>query len=479
MTKLLTLPGSTALGCVIVSITASTPSASPTARPLAVHQEPRGIGHLVARGDRVEIAYGVDTPGIRSATGFLYVRNDLQPRFERLALTREKRSATGLRVLVPRRLLRGHELLYYAVVRDPKSGRLATIPAAGAASPRTAWILDKPVVVGLGTHRFGHPRPPEAVVARAAPSEVGWQMPPPGGGPDFGPQTFLAGPDGSIWLHDVNDRLLVWRPGRPDEVDRAVPLPFGSTDNDVALGPAGTVYVTGGVGRGLDFHHVLYRLSSTGQVLWRSRLAGEIQDSGSFLVGVNSPLRVGPDGTLYCLAGMPGLPGGERGWMPVATPGGRPLSVAEQRRRTHWPFQPVAGGLRLLSEVYTAQVDTAPHEARFALIDRHGRIVRAWRVVSRTDINFGYATPELVGGDPVVVLDATAAAAAEFKWEYVVLRLGPRGTRARFSLRHAVYGDNLLADVRVGPDGKLYQLGSSPSTGVEISRYSLGPVRSR
>ena len=54
-----------------------------------------------------------------------------------------------------------------------------------------------------------------------------------------------------------------------------------------------------------------------------------------------------------------------------------------------------------------------------------------------------------------------------------MLRLGPSGARARFSLRHAVFGENLFADLRVGPDGKLYQLGSSPTTGVTISRYSL------
>ena len=115
-----------------------------------------------------------------------------------------------------------------------------------------------------------------------------------------------------------------------------------------------------------------------------------------------------------------------------------------------------------------------PREVRFALIDRAGRLVRAWRVVSRTAINrSGYYTAELVGGDPVVVLDATAGRDRDFKWEYEVLRLGPSGAKTRFSLRHAVFGDNLFADLRVGPDGKLYQLGSSPTTGVTISRYSL------
>jgi hypothetical protein len=33
---------------------------------------------------------------------------------------------------------------------------------------------------------------------------------------------------------------------------------------------------------------------------------------------------------------------------------------------------------------------------------------------------------------------------------------------------------DVITDIRGGPDGKLYQLGSSPATGVEISRFSLG-----
>ena len=54
-----------------------------------------------------------------------------------------------------------------------------------------------------------------------------------------------------------------------------------------------------------------------------------------------------------------------------------------------------------------------------------------------------------------------------------MLRLGSTGAKARFSLRRTVFGDNLFADLRVGPDGNLYQLGSSPTTGIVVSRYSL------
>jgi len=433
--------------------------------PLRAHQEPRGIGNLVARGDAVHVVYAVDARGVAPA-GSLYVRNDVMSQFERLAL---KATRTQLQVGLPARLLRGHRLFYYAVIRDAKSGRSVTVPAAGARSPSSAWILADARQVNLGVHRFGHVRAPDGVVARVEPSDVAWQTE----GDTFGPQTFLVGADGTTYLDDsLNDRLLVFRNGAPDAAVRTIPLPSRSADSDVALGPNGTIYVKGGIGRGLDFKNVLYQLASDGSVRWRSVLAGDVRNSGSFVIGANSPLRTGADGTLYCLAGMPGRPGGELGWMPIATPGGRPLTVAQQVRRTIWPGQPVAHGLRLVTEVYAARANAAPREVRVALIDRAGRVVKSWRIVSRTDINFGYATPEVVGGDPVLVLDVTAGTGTAFKWEYLVLRLGPSGLRTQFSLRHVAFGDNILADVRIAADGSVYQLGSSPTSGVTIRRYA-------
>ena len=411
MKMFLALTGSTALGLVTLSAAASTP----LSEPLTAHQEPRGIGNLVMPGDRIEIAY--DTPGARSATGSLYVRNDLQRRFQRLPLRRVRGTGTGLVARVPGRLIRGRKLLYYAVVRDPKSGRSATLPAAGARAPRAAWILERPVAVTLGTHRFGRTRAPDAIVAHTGAAGLGWQTE----GDRFGPQTFLVGRDRSIWLDDsLNNRLLVWQPGRPEAPVRSVPLPDRSADHDVALGPAGSVYVTGVVGRGLAARLVLYRLSATGKVIWQLKLAGDYAGAGNsdvLVVGANSALRTGPDGVLYCLAAAPSLPGGERAWMPVATPSGRPLSLAAQRRGTRWPDQPLAGGRRLIAEVFTAKVDAAPHEARFAIVDRRGRLVRSWRIVSRTAISFGYSTLEVVGGDPVVLLDVTAQSGGAFRWE--------------------------------------------------------------
>ena len=278
-----------------------------------------------------------------------------------------------------------------------------------------------------------------------------------------------------MWLHDgLNQRLLVWQAGHPEAAPRVVPLPFFAAENDIALGPAGSFYVT----RLLRDppRLLLYRLSSTGKVLWKVRLAGSYAGDSTFALGSNSPLRIGPDGTLYCLVFM-GLAGDEWGWMPVATPSGRPVAAAAQRLGTHWPYQPASSGLRLLAETYTPpNADTAPHEQRFALIDRRGRVVRAWRVVSRTD--FGGVgtpmTPRLLGHDLVVALPVTGGSGSAGKSEYVVLRLGAHGVASRFSLPYAMWGSNLLPDLRIGPDGALYQLASSPATGVVISRYSLG-----
>jgi hypothetical protein len=427
---------------LVAAVTA--PSATPAPLPLAAHQE-GVVGPLLVPGDRVEIRYVVES-GVKAPTGTLYVRSDLQKSFASVALTPKRYHRATIHAVVPARLIRGHKLLYYAVVEDPATGRSATI------AERSALILDKPIVAKLGTHRFGRTRAPEAVVARAEPNQVGWQ----GEGDPFGPQTFLVGSDRSIWLHDgINNRLLVFRPGRPNAVARTVRLPALSADSDVVFGPRGTVYCVGGLPN--PPRTLLYRLdTATGKMLWRSRLAGD--------AGANTQLRTGPDGTVYALAA--GL-----GWMPVATAAGRPVSTAEQARSAG--YLPLAGGLRLVDEAYTPDENSAPREARYALLDRRGRVVRAWRVVSRTNLGFDFTTPALVGGDLVAVLDVTAGTPPHFKWEYEVLRLGPRGLRTSFSLARAVYGDNLLADVRVGSDGKLYRLGSSPTTGVVINRYSL------
>ncbi len=426
-----------------------------------------GAANLVAPGDRFVVRYSVYS-GSKAVRGTLYVRNDLQRAFTRLPLTR----ANGYQRQVPARLLRGSKLFYYAVFRDPRSGRSLSLPARGARGPRVAWLLAKPFVVRLGSGR-GQARAPEAVVARAPASAVGWRNPPPGEGLKAGPQTFLVARDGSIWVEDeVNNRLLVWRPGAPDAIARAVPLPPGSDRSDLAFGPGGSLYLTRIVGVGTKTHIVLDRLAPSGKRVWEAKLGGVYSPfAKTFVLGVNAPLRQGPDGGLYCLAFMGMFGADEWGWMPVTTPSGRPLAPAAQRRGTRWPFEPVAGGLRLIGpELYAPRDDVAAQEVRYALVDRRGHVARAWRILSDTGIDLHLTVTEVAAGDPVVFLDRYGDGAGP---GYEILRLGRHGLRDRFSLPRALWGDTVLPDLRVGPDGKLYALATSPQTGVAVARYNL------
>lgn len=450
----------------IASIAAGSPTAASNARKFAPHQEPRAIGNLVVRGDHVALVYDA---GVKGATGSAFVRSDLQRRFVRLSLAAERGPASTYRARVPGRLIRGHRLLYYAVLHH--RGRSARVPAKGTSS---ALILEQPKVVDLGSHRFGETRSPDQVVARAGADQVGWQLPPPGQGPKAGPQSFLVGPDHSIYLHDsFNDRLLVWNAGDPNRIVRTVPLPDRTADNDVALGPEGSLYVTHAEGVGLDYHVVLKRLTSTGAEMWTGSLAGDFfGNSGKFEIGANSSLRAGPDGKLNVLTAMTSLPGGQPGWMPVATPDGRAIARSAQRRGTDWPYQPIGQGQRMITEVYTAAPDSAPHEIRVAIVNRRGHVVRAWRVVSQMPINL-HDTPDFLRGAPTLVLDVLDDTLT--KWDYEVLRLVPDGSPTMFSVPRMVFGDNILSDVRLSSTfgGGVYQLRSDPSFGVQILRYSF------
>jgi hypothetical protein len=463
------LIGSTALACTSLALGASASPAATAATPLSVHQEPLAP-RLLVPGDRVELDYKLESR-VKRVVGVLHVRNDLMRRFVRLPLHVRGKGGTAkggatLWTVVPKRLLRGRTLRYYATVRDPESGRVATT------GKRSAWILEHPVTVKVGSHRFGQTSAPDAVVARARADEVSWEI-----SPEFslGPQTLNVASDGSVILQDsFANRLLVWDAGRPDSFSGVVPLPGFAGSGDVVPGPAGSFYVSAPGDWG--YKAQIVRLSASGGTIWHTDVPDELSLP---IPTAQLPLRIGPDGTLYCQvhsAGW-GLLSGLEGWMPVTTPAGAPLSPAQQRRHIVWGYQPVSAGLRLVSEAFTPVVDTPAHEARLALVDRRGRVVRSWRVLSRDELGFpgSYSVPELVGGNPVVVLDVQRQAGEEFKWERVVLRLGPRGARAQLSLANATFGQRYYADLRVGRDGNLYQLATSPTTGVTISRYSLAP----
>jgi hypothetical protein len=468
---------------------------------------------LVVRGDRVEVGYDAqktpDAVATPDATGTLFVSNDLQRSFTAVPLKIRKalqkpsnaQDRLLLRALVPARLLGGHRLFYYAVIRN-RAGRSVTVPAAGTRTPESVWIINNAYRVQLGAHVFGRTQTPEAIVAKAGPAEVSFNVCPPGGdcGQQSGPLSFEVAKDRSVWLIDgppkAPDRLLMWTAGQPNAIAGTVTMPFGlaSWDRAVefAVGPAGSQYLMRGgpptaprLGSGGPANRVT-RLSAGGKVLWTVRIATDI---------FNTQLRTGPDGTLYWTGAMhySGSPfeareaSGARPWVPVATPAGRPLSRAAQERGTRWA-QPLAGGLQLVG-ARAGYVGFDAHEARVALVNRAGRVVRAWRITSPTIIPWEMdKTPGLVAGDPVVVLTAisghyTALPGAQPpKVEYLVLRLGPRGgVLTRFALPNndpprTPFANFAITEIRVQPDGKLYQLGSAPDFGAAIYRYSLRPT---
>jgi hypothetical protein len=465
---LVALASSTTLAFLPLVLAPGAPAAASTAAaaaPLSVHQEPVAP-RLLAPGDRIELDYKLDTR-LKTVVGVLHVRNDKMRRFAHLPLRLRGNPAKGgatLWMVVPKRLIRGRTLRYYATVRDPDSDRVATT------GKRSAWILEHAVRVNLGSHRFGQTRTPDAVVARARADEVSWDI---SEGHGLGTQTFNAAPDGSVILQDsFANRLLVWDAARPDSFSRVVPLPGYAGEGDVVPGPAGSFYVSAPADWG--YKAQIVRLSAGGGTIWHTDVPDELSLP---LPTAQLPLRVGPGGTLYCQVHSAGwkLLSGVDGWMPVTTPAGVPLPPAQQRRGIEWGHEPVAGGLRVVTEGYTPVVDTPVRDARLALIDRRGRVVRSWRVLSRDQLGFpgSYSVPELVGGNPVVVLDVSRSA-NDSKWERVVLRLGPRGARARFALANEMFGQRYYADLRVGRDGNLYQLATSPVAGVTINRYSLG-----
>ena len=318
---------------------------------------------------------------------------------------------------------------------------LGILAGTAGASP-IKWVS-----VDLGTHRFGHLRTPNSVVAHAGPTAVGFKKE--GGcgcldGPQ-GPMLFDVARNGSIWLLDVlNHRLLVWKPGQPARPARAIELK-GLDVRDFAIGRDGTIYLYAVYAEppAGDSGANLWALTPTGRVRWRAHAR------------MGSALRVGPDAALYTLGSF------KTSWTPLTSVTGRPLSPAAQRRGT-MPFEPLAGGLHLV----------ASH--------RSHKVVRAWRVHSKTPVALArhVLTPALVRGDLVVDLDVSRQAKGAFLWEHVVMRLAASGTRDRLSLdAKAVWGDDgtgAVTALRVGPDGQLYQLRTNPKTGATIARFSLG-----
>lgn len=343
--------------------------------------------------------------------------------------------------------------------------------AAAAVGAATAapihWLR-----IDLGTHRFGHLTRPDAVVARAGVAAVGFECGKPSMCPGAQPSqdgagcgcidTLAQGPTGidvtaggTVWVFDgVKHRLLAWRSGRPAAPARAVRLPADVHDSAFVVGRDGTIYV---FGNNVPHRPYLwmYALTASGKVRWKA--ATTIGSS-------QARLLLAPDGSVFA-AGPAAAPT----WTQLTTAAGRPLTLAGQRARSG-PLQPLGNGLRLSTTVLS------PHEVHFALIDRERRVVRAWRVTSRTTIGPERISAALVGGDLVVALSVTRDG-TPFRWEDVVLRLAADGRiRSRVVLDPRTVwdpdGSTARTTTRIAPDGRLYELRTDPAKGLTVARYS-------
>lgn len=436
---------SLALACAMLVLLTAAPAARAGGGgvPFEVWHTPPG---LIVHGEHVVIHVNAQTTDGQDPTGSVFIRSGGSGPFTRFSL----QWPDGVRQ-VPPSFLDGNVLEEYVVVHDQATDAYRRVPATGQFR---SWIRDSFPVVDLGRHRFGHVRAPDSIVARASigdgPNEVGWDCPPEG--LCEYPRSFDVGPAGEVWMLDpVHHRMVRWAPGHPGSPNRQIHLGFGMAD--VAIGPGGTIYVSG-VKLGDPVHRMrLYAFAPNGELRWHSHLLTDL---------FNAHIRFGGDGRLYAYDPL-------NEWVPATGFDGKPLSIAQQRRGAV-ADHPVADDIAFVVRTKSG------HELRVGLA-KAGLLRRAWRITSESPLSDGgdHGTPDVVDGDPVLGLGVY-----DFQrhvMEYLVLRLSKTdGVVRRFSLGPGVEGGAEVTTLRVGAyDGAMYQLQGSPEDGfVCVARYSLG-----
>lgn len=441
------VPGAVPAGAAVAG--GGTPRAGAGPDMEFVHARPPG---LLRPGEKVTLTAFAEID--RSETvlaGAAYVRRGTHGRFTRLRM-RFSADVDELSVKVPGRFLRGSTFQDYVVVRDPHSGQVVTLPAGGAAAPYRSWIVNHPVAIKLGTHRFGHFAKPQAIVARApvgsGPGQVGILLPGPQTALGYGPESFDIAQDGTVWVADtVNGRLLAYAPGKPGFPQRTVttlPLPV-----ELTIAPNGRIYVMTGSPFSPDNPRKVTAFSPKGKRLW----AEPVYD-----FNFNNVMRADHDGVVW-------IDDGILGWVPVTTRAGRPLSIAQQIRRVR-PYQPLGGGLQLPA---TAMGD---HEDRIGLATTTGTLRRSWRLTSPTPSDPEWPQAR-VGGS--IVEFALVAQPSTHRTEHLVVRFSPAGhITNKISLDFRLefgYAFGPFSAVRIGPDGMLYYLQTSDKWGMRVARY--------
>jgi hypothetical protein len=404
---------------------------------------------LAAADERVELRYDVycaasadlDAGETCDATGTVFVRQGDSGAFGEIPLV-EAESAAGrsLAARVPSEIARSRSgFSYYAVLHSKVAGRTLTLPAGGAASPHRSLPLDRPQVVVLGTHEFGHGRAASVRLISApwgsGPGEIGLEQ-----GRNLAPiggSSFDVAQDGAVSvLDEANRRLLRWRAGAGSP--EHVPLAVRGTLGDLLVADDGAIHVleTTAEADGSPLLRVFER---------DGRLRASIEMSERPVA-----VRAGADGPVVLRQ-----PSGQ--WVSAAVDG-RSATPSEHRRTGH-SGRPLPGGGELV-------VLRHGNEIRAALIGRSDTR-RTWRVTSETALAEVQLAEPYGTGVLLVVRVYT-----DDRDEFVVLTLGQNGVVNRFSLSSSDWAETApLSRFRL-MGSSLYQLGSTPA-GLFVDRFDL------
>jgi hypothetical protein len=418
------------------------------------HHVPPG---LIVRGEPVLLTVDIDATGEQGATGEAFVRGEGAQAFTRVRFVPGEQPAR-----VPASALRGDVLDEYVVVREVASGKAITVPPGGARAPYRSWIVDKPPVTNLGAHRFGRLAKPEAIVAQAkagdGAGEIGLFQPTEGAA--SGPDSFDVAEDGTVWLSDgLHKRLLAWDPGRAERPARTIALPFSPLD--IALGPDGAIYVMSGVPDHPTNPRLVHAYGQDGTRRWSTPAAG-----GPIF---NTQLRFAGDGVLY-IADV-----GIVGWTPITDGAGNPLDTAAQLAGRR-PYEPL-DDRRVLVTGYGADTPIGPVEFRLGIADTTGDLTRAWAVRSTDTLAIQPEPPVLRNDELVAFVGVSRDAPGDvFLYEVIAMRLSTTGrVLEEVALNPRLsFGDEHFTHVRIGRDGKLYQMQISQRTGLRMARFALG-----
>jgi hypothetical protein len=417
-------------GVMLTSASTAGPTPLAAASPIidAAHVPPV----LTLPGEPIRLRYGlVCTPrddGLPcDGSGTVYLRAGRAGSFQAYPLQRGVESKDGRYFRdVPSSVAASPDgFSYYAVLRDDATGATVTVPSGGADAPQVSRPLADPVAIDLGTHSFGAPRAPDGLAATArwgsAPEDVGLA-----GSRDLGftgPSSFDVEPNGAVDVLDsVNGRIQRWSHGRHE----AIAIGRAAVLADLAAEPDGSFDV-------LDTHNALHRYGADGSERWAQALA---------------------DRTWAKLdRGAEVLQDPSEQWMPAAA-NGEPLTRAEQRRAAHAAQHGVIVDRVADSELRLAEV-------------RGDAPLRSWRITSATPLG-EVQLAEPVGNGVVVVTHAYT----DDRDEFVVLVLGDRGLRERFSVASGSWTETApLARFRLA-QSSLYRLRTTPA-GVFVDRFDL------